>query len=242
MTRTPLRDPISLPVQWAMLTTLELPFEVAARAVPDSFEIVEVRPDRALVSLAFFRLGRAEHPGRGVLEPYAELALAFHVAPSLGQGVPRMALWVHRMGTTLPAANDHLRQVHWVPVHDEPLQIDIDDSGARVEVRDRRGPIASCGYLGPKREFLPKASLVQIFVMGEDGPAMYQESMEGEHHEHQVSRHVDVKLHDHPFLGALASCSPLTPYMQLSSRPSTEALQRAERPRYLATTTSSKCP
>lgn len=221
--------PIGLTLDFAMLTSIEVSAEVARAAVPESLDVLELRPSVALAALLVFQVAPGcPHPGFGTLPGYTELALAFQVAPALGRSIPRMAFYVASMTTSLAAADDFLRQAHWINAQGLAVSSEVSASRTSVSVADREGSILAMACEHPLPKFTYKQTLGQVFTQKEGKLAFYHELLVGNVHEHQ-SQHARVELYPHPFLAPLGKAGR-TPrcYLQMLSEPGAEIRQFAE--------------
>jgi hypothetical protein len=224
-------DPIELSLDVLMMTSIEVPTEVAQVAVPEELNPVEIRPGISLAALIFFRMTEGcRHAHFGALPGYDEFVLAFQVAPSLRRLLPRMSFFIEGITTSLEAANRFIEEVHWLPIKRSALAGEVDPTGFSVRLSDERGPILEMANREPNPAFGPKETLGQVFTRKEGRVAMYYELHAGTAHEHQT-RKAHVELCEHPLLGALQGVSrtPRT-YLQIWAKPGVVARQVAERP------------
>lgn len=227
-------DPIELSLDAAMLTSIEVPFQLAQAAVPEELNPVELRPGLSLAALIFFRVSDGcQHAHMGALPAYDELILAFQVVPSLRRLLPRMSLFVESMTTSLESANDFLQDVHWIPAERCALVSEIDPTGMSVRISDERGPILEMANRVSSPTFVSKETPGQVFTRKDGRAAVYHELLTGAIHEHQT-RNAHVELFEHPFLAALTGLprNPRT-YVQMWAQPGVQVRQLAERPEWV---------
>lgn len=205
--------------------TFEIDLAEAEKFVPEKLEIVEVRPNVALLSIGLLRYERG-HFGPDS-EEFHELVTAIHVAPDLSVKIPmpRMNFFAITVYSDSTGFVDGEARTIYTPTHYVPsLKIEFDADGMGAKVSDKDGPVCELRSNHPE----PKYGHVEFWGHHYTNTKGLQHGIwewDGSRFEH-MTRNDDWTIHDHPFFVGLNVAKIRKLYRQMVHEPGTVCRER----------------
>ncbi len=211
--------------------TFEIDTEEAERIVPDSLQIVELRPGVALMSVGVLRyLPGHFRPGSPV---FFELVGAVHVSPDMAIDMPTPTMTFSSFAVLSDSEDFVAQEDHtlYTPARHVALKVELSTDELGVTVSDADGPVLSVPSAHPSPHWVHKEMWGQHFT-NTKGLQHGTWEWDGRLFEHQ-RRIPGWKLFPHPFWAALDVSRVRGLYRTMLLEPGTVCYERFYRMRPL---------